>query len=89
MGNNNGNNSLTLDCVDCKQRFSARMPASYVANLPTSSIVSSPHERTVNCPKCGRAYMWAIQAVNTQWGLMAIDDDVRRQIEGSNLIRLT
>lgn len=80
--------SLIIDCVKCKQRFSKKLPTFDAVNKPKFSSVTATHEKMVICPKCGQAYCFAIRAVLTDWMLQEISDEDRRRIEGSEILSL-
>lgn len=84
----NGNNKHSMDCVGCKTRLSFTMPKSDVVNTPKFSTVVSVHERVEKCSKCGQCYSFFIEAIKTSWGMAPISEEQRRQIEGSNIIKL-
>ena len=84
----NGNNSHTIDCPACQQRFSKQMPKPIIQNLPNYSSAIATHEDTVKCPKCGQAFIWLIEGCKLAWGAQPISEEQRRQIEGSDIIQI-
>lgn len=84
----NGNNSITIDCVACQQRFSVKAPKRVVINTPTFSTMTVIHEKMIICPKCGQAFCLMIGEVQNAWGVKPLSDEERRQIEGTSLISI-
>lgn len=86
----NGDNKIPIECVRCKQRFSAPMPPIEVSNNLRTSMVIAVHERLIHCPnnKCRQAYTYVFAPqYQVVVGAQAVNDDAVAAIEGSKIIK--
>jgi hypothetical protein len=73
--NQNGNDKVMIDCPNCKQRFSAKMPKpDDPLNTLKATIIVATHEKPVRCI-CGAYFVFGANAVQIGWTIIPITDE--------------
>lgn len=78
-GNGNNEGKLFIDCPNCKQRFSTKLPTPEIVNAPRVSVITAAHEQPVKCI-CGQQFVLGMTHAQIGWASQPIQAEQPRII---------
>jgi len=74
---------IKVNCSNCSTELKTTAPTVEIGNTNRTSLAIGAHEKPVICQVCGQGYVVVCVAAQMQWGLMAVEPSVVRELQDS------